>query len=269
MKRGQLGYTIIEVMLFLGISGSLLGIAFAGFNGKRSTTEFNQAMQEIEFKINQTFEDAQNGLYQNLANVKCDLSGVNSSGVPGYPRVYLSGGSQAGGNQNCVFLGRVLVFGGEADRNVLRTYSIIGKRDVTKHETKDLLPTVADINVLGEKSTLAYGVRVLRTPNAPLGKRNTNAIGAVNGLDDTRQRPALFTLSSYYSVTDALNNMNNQANYNGLSGNFALGKTGVNFVPKILCFERSDGGQVAQIDIGDNGQGLVTKLTMDTCEALP
>jgi hypothetical protein len=270
MKRGQFGYTIVEVMLFLGISGSLLAIAFTGFSSRRATTEFNQAMNDIEFKIKQTFEDAQNGLYQNLANISCDLSGVGPLGGGGYPRVSINAtGAEAGSGRECIYLGRVLVFGGEADRNIFRTYSIIGKRDLTLKQTKDVLPTVADINILGERGNLNWGVRVLSRPNAPAGKAVANVVGAVNGLDDTRQKPALFTLPGYLANVDAVTSMNVAASYNGLTGHYALGKSRVNFVPKIICFERSNGAQIAQIEVGATGQGLTTQLTMDRCEATP
>jgi hypothetical protein len=107
MKRGQLphGYTIVEVMIFLVVTGALLVSALALFNGQHRRTQYTQAIREMDSQIRAIANEVQSGYYPNLGNVQCTVSGSG----PSLQNVTTAKGS----NQSCIFLGRVIQFGSQ------------------------------------------------------------------------------------------------------------------------------------------------------------
>lgn len=267
---GQRGYTIIEVVLFMAISSSLLGIAFIGFRERQETTQFSQAMQDIQSSIQDTLNDTQNGFYFSATNTTCDLTGPGST-----PRVYSSSpatdNKRLGGDQNCVFLGKVLAFGTSADPSEYRVYTIVGDRQAGT-TTQLAEPTIAD--PLTNTKLLRWGARVLTrsnitSPPAPGPKIYTNIIGSINGLNTTRQLPVLFTGDNFkLDRPDQELYIETAAAYGDPpSGRLAIGDAAA-YTPAILCFESSDGSHEAQIEISPGGgQSLTVRLDFRDCEA--
>jgi type II secretory pathway pseudopilin PulG len=105
MKRGQMphGYTIIEVMIFLAITGALLVSALAIFNGQQSRTRFTQSLREIDAQIRAVATEVEAGYYPNNGRFRCVLSG-------NAPQLIV-GGVDQGSNRQCTFLGKSLQFG--------------------------------------------------------------------------------------------------------------------------------------------------------------
>lgn len=61
MSTKQKGYTVVEVMLFLAISGALLSVSIIGMNGQQNRLRFQQSMQDIEFRIRNTLNNVDQG----------------------------------------------------------------------------------------------------------------------------------------------------------------------------------------------------------------
>ncbi len=265
---GQRGYTIIEVVLFLAISSSLLGIAFVGFRDRQETTQFSQAMQDVQSSIQDTLNDTQNGFFLRATDTTCDLSGPGNT-----PRVYSDAtttGKNLGSDQSCIFLGKVLVFGTPANPSEYRVYTVVGDR-ATGTTTVLAKPTIAD--PLTNNKELRWGARVLDRANidppAPTPKIYTNVIGAINGLATTRQLPVLFTGDEFKTdrAAQELYIETALAYGNPPAGRLAIGDSAT-YTPAILCFERSDGRQQAQIEIAPGGgQSLTVRLDFRDCEA--
>lgn len=98
---GTFGYTIIEVMIFLAISGLTFIIAANFISGKEQKAEFNQGMHSIATEINGVINDVYNGSYPSLGT----LAGSTLPCLRGNP------GTLEGSNTNCVFMGKVMQFG--------------------------------------------------------------------------------------------------------------------------------------------------------------
>lgn len=78
VKGGQKGFTLIEIVLVLAISGMLFVIAFAGQRELRDRAQFDASVNKIVSSI----ADARN---EAIANVNLDGAGDGSTNVPGCP----------------------------------------------------------------------------------------------------------------------------------------------------------------------------------------
>jgi len=122
MKRtaGSRGYTIVEVMIFLVITGVLLASAMLVFRGRQERTQFNQGVREIDAQIRSIINETATGYYPNPNNINCTVptpgQGVN---------ITTSGAKAQGANEGCIYLGRVLQFTGN---DVYRAYTIVGQQ---------------------------------------------------------------------------------------------------------------------------------------------
>lgn len=99
----QAGFTIIETMIVLGVTGALFMLAFLAVNGKQNTTEFHQALNDIQSVIQQTISQVGAGEYGNTANFTCNGTGGSL--------VILAGVNNQGANTGCIFLGKAVQFG--------------------------------------------------------------------------------------------------------------------------------------------------------------
>ena len=58
-----LGFTIIEVMIFLAVSGVTFLIAAAFINGKEAQAEYSQGMNQVDVNIRTIINDVSDGNY--------------------------------------------------------------------------------------------------------------------------------------------------------------------------------------------------------------
>ena len=99
LKQGvDAGFTIVEVLAVLAVSGAILLSAILLVNGRQSQTQFTTAINNEKTQIQQTINDVINGYYPNNSNFSCS-NGVVSSGS-----------NNQGTNSGCIFLGKVLQF---------------------------------------------------------------------------------------------------------------------------------------------------------------
>lgn len=98
------GYTIIEVMIFLAVSGVMFLIAAAFVSGKQDQVQFRQSMNDINTQVQQVINNVINGYYPSGTSFTCSVSGTGSLSIT-------SGGNTQGTNAGCVFLGQVIQFG--------------------------------------------------------------------------------------------------------------------------------------------------------------
>lgn len=107
MKQGEqlTGFTIIEVMIVLAITGALLLVAILAVNGKQNTTEFIVAFQQAKLQINQTINEVNNGYYP------------------------ATSATLEGSDIDHTFLGLALQFGVKGtDPEQIQQYTVIGNR---------------------------------------------------------------------------------------------------------------------------------------------
>jgi len=119
---GSYGFTIIETMIVLGVSSFLLLMALVYVGGKQNSTEFYQAINQLQLQIQSTINDVTNGNYPGYTNFTCTPTSTGLSIV--------SGATGQGQNLGCIFLGKAIQFGvsnasGNQDMNI---YTIVGSQ---------------------------------------------------------------------------------------------------------------------------------------------
>lgn len=119
MRQNINGFTVIEVMIFLAISGLLIMIAFIGAGTSISHNRFVDGMRQTQAHIQQQYSDVQNGLNARLTGGSLP----SGCGVLGMDRV---------GANKCLLLGKLIVF--EAGLSSIKNYPVIATNDVTSQE---------------------------------------------------------------------------------------------------------------------------------------
>ena len=98
------GFTIIETLIVLTVSGALFVSATYFLSGDQDRTEFTQSIQAVQSQIQQVINEVESGSYANTNNFTC-------SGTASGPSLTTSGTDAQGSNTGCIFLGKVIQFG--------------------------------------------------------------------------------------------------------------------------------------------------------------
>ena len=112
------GFTLLEVTLFLAISGALGLIAFLGLGPRLRNVRFTQSVRLIENTINTQFTATETGQNSRPANFSCSISGGSLQIAAD------SGAGPAGSSTSCVINGKMVFFEGDK----MTFYSIVSRR---------------------------------------------------------------------------------------------------------------------------------------------
>ena len=77
LKTPLPGFTVIEVMIVLAVTGLLFISSVALISGKQNQTAFDQSIRQIQSQIQQIINEVSIGFYPNLGDVQCNGSGGN------------------------------------------------------------------------------------------------------------------------------------------------------------------------------------------------
>lgn len=122
--RSSFGYTIVESMIFLTITGMLLASVILLMGGHQQKSEFSSAVMDLDSKIQSVIGNVATGYYNNTGQTKCtlDSSGhivtLDNSGPAG----------SQGTNSGCVFIGQVIIFPA-VNENDVTVFSVAGLRN--------------------------------------------------------------------------------------------------------------------------------------------
>lgn len=133
MKRPSRGFTIVEVMLFLGITGLLVLIIFTGSGMLARQTRFSDSVYSLQSFVQRQYDEVVNGV--NL-----------SENAP-----LCAGGSTVAGARNCLLVGKLIQFGAESgDLSIVRSSSIVTRvtdiNDSTVPEGGTIYQKIAALN---------------------------------------------------------------------------------------------------------------------------
>lgn len=114
------GFTLLEVTLFLAVSGALGLIAFVGLGPRLRNVRFTQSVRLVENTINNQFTASTAGQNVRPANFSCAVVGVDL-------QISSGGSNPAGSSANCVINGKMVFFEGDK----MTFYSIVSRREPT------------------------------------------------------------------------------------------------------------------------------------------
>jgi hypothetical protein len=122
MKQVAMGYTIVELMIFLAVSGALFVMATILISGKQEAAGFSQAIRDFSSKVEDVISDVGDGYFPATNQYKC-TRGATYADKP----VITAASSEQGTNIDCTFLGKVLQFSRNSSK--VTVYSLVGLRE--------------------------------------------------------------------------------------------------------------------------------------------
>lgn len=123
MRKAKGGFTIVETLIFLAVSGAMFVIAFYGMRGQQDSVGFRQSLNGMEQKIREIFNNVDNGYFGNTGQYTCTAPGPSYRIVTPLP-ASTSGGGNSG---DCVFIGKTIDFNG-SDKSKMNIATLIGSR---------------------------------------------------------------------------------------------------------------------------------------------
>lgn len=128
----SLGYTIVEVLIFLAISGFMFVVAAVLVSGKQANAEFRQGINDINTQIRGIVNDVASGVYPALPDgYRC----ANVGGVVAIQAIGAGGTVEQGANNSCVDMGKVVQFMANGDGLSYYVYTVAGLRQNTDGST--------------------------------------------------------------------------------------------------------------------------------------
>jgi len=98
------GFTVIETLIVLTVTGVLLVSAIAMINGRQGKTQFLTSIHGVQQQIQEMINEVTAGRYPELTGYQCNLDAFHQ------PHFTVASGAQ-GTNEPCIFLGKTLELG--------------------------------------------------------------------------------------------------------------------------------------------------------------
>jgi hypothetical protein len=271
------GYTIVEVMIFLAISGFMFAASAVFISGKQSNAQFKQGMNDVNTELRGVIDNVANGFYPSNSNFKCVASG-------GKPTITTVTNTQ-GSNKGCVFIGKIIQFntydasGSNRDGTNYSVYSVAGLQSTDDTGTtlptsfKESAPTIINRSDVTETIHLHWGVELVKAYEGSA----SNTISGIGFFGSFRSGDASASgsqtvLSVAVPVSTDTNKQGKIDEVAAFVGNVSPGTstgdgkplddaTAAKPNPKVtLCF-KGGGDHYAAIYIGDdNSQRLTTRI---------
>lgn len=266
MKGGKKarGFTVIETMIVLAVTGGLFLAIAVTLSGRQQRTQFEQGINDIRAQLQQVINDVGTGFYPSLTNLRC------TAGASG--PVMVAGTTNQGENTGCIFMGKALQFGVTGtDPEQFLTYSVAGLQRTT---TGDEVTTYAQaqprvispasgagsVPDITEKKTLQYGLTTLWIRSNSV---NIGAFGFINKLA-TYSSGSIVSGSQQVDVVPINSTSLNTTQLAGAQSiNNNLVTSTINPTGGVqVCFVSGGTDQSGLITIGSNGRQLSVTLAI-------
>ena len=249
------GYTIFEVLIVLAVSTVMLASVIAMMSGRQGKAETNQAVRDLEARLQTTASDVASGYFPNGYTCTAATS-ITVAATP-----------NTGQNKGCISLGKAVVF----RAGDMRTIPMVGRRvgvtsgvDVT-NLTEATLTSISGRGTgpdATENYNFRYGLKVKKVVRLSDNTVNIGGIAFVPQLAGGTSNPIsgsrsvlLYEMSGTSPSTDP---------FNSDSGN-KIDTNGLTLLPggALICLE-SGNGQKAEITVGGNNSQTATAVMIDT-----
>jgi prepilin-type N-terminal cleavage/methylation domain-containing protein len=254
-NRQPLGYTILEVMIVLAISGVMFLIAATFVNGKQGNTAFKTGVNEMAASLQSIIEQVTDGQYGDTTNF-CHKLGNGDIQING------GGAHDQGTNQDCVFLGKILHFTSPQNTAAYDIYTIAGSRFANSSNLLASDPTQAhaqNVDYLSvnhdtpQSLELPHGIQINGGATTSYAIGFLQSLGNVDASTNTLTTGAQ-TISLYYVRSDSTAVQNTGFNPDNIKGNLIAAQSAR------ICL--TDGSRYAEIIIG-NGATTGSTLNVD------
>ncbi len=126
MKRGgeqqsAQGFTIVETLIVLAVTGSLFVMAALTINGRQNKTDFQVGVRGLKQQIQQIVNETVSGYYPNNTDFSCQAGAGNNV------KITDSSSNTQGSNSECVFGGKALALSVQ-NPTKYTVYSMAGRR---------------------------------------------------------------------------------------------------------------------------------------------
>lgn len=107
------GFTIVETLIVLAVTGMILASAIVLIGGRQARTQFTVGIGQVQQQVQQAISEVKNGYYPNNGNIKCQSGSTGPT--------LTAGSTGQGQNSGCIFLGKAMQFAplGRAGQMVL------------------------------------------------------------------------------------------------------------------------------------------------------
>lgn len=258
MRMPSNGYTVVEALMVVAISGALFASVTTLISGKQAETEFNTGVRDFENKLQDVLNDVATGVYPSADNIICTAPPAGGVSI-------VSGDKEQGTNDQCTFVGKAIQFspsGGDEQRGVMRSYTIVGKREFNDsgviREPKNVSeasPTLADSpDILSDSYSLNSSM-IFRDVQIG-GTGNVGGFAVLNSFgqtDSTKGSVVSGSSSTSLASLTGLGLNDNDAYSSVQSGVSALAPTSTINERILICIGDPGNGRRAAIAI--NGRG--------------
>ena len=236
----QAGFTIVEITLFMAITGLLFLVALVGTGNTIRTFRFTDTARSLEAFSQKQYDDIINGLNNRSADVSCNAGAINT------------GAGQEVGSSNCLLIGKLLVF--RQNSGAVNVYNVIGSEPASVNYAQ------SDNELISAFSPTTVTATATSTYNLPWGAqmsgfKRTSDNNAANGLllirSPKSSRIVSYTFKVPAAVPTSLSPYVNDANNLLKTTNF--------------CFKDAEGnGQQAHLRITNAPNQEAAKVLFNT-----
>lgn len=138
VRKSLAGFTIVEVLIVLAVTGGLFASAVTLLNGRQNKTDFYTAINDMQQQMQQVINETASGYYPGDNTFSCTPHGASN-----YPKIDTLGVSEQGTRNGCIFLGKVVQFGSPefTDPEKYTVWPIVGNQ---LDSSGDPVTTIAD-----------------------------------------------------------------------------------------------------------------------------
>lgn len=279
MKGGKTasGYTIVEVMIFLAVSGVLFVLAMVTINGQQRQANFAQGVRDFQAAMDDTVNDIRNGNFPDFGTAYTCTA--DSSNAPKFTGGGPTDTGTHGTHEKCTYLGKVAQFG--ASSNEVKVYTVVGRRvgAITEGDPKDFqdakptIPQGPGAPNFEENFTIPGGVEVtaVKVKKGPT-VYDVTAIGFFSAFTKTTvdNDPLNDNLVQVVPIfgSDTQNVLDILKGDSSVGYNSWLSRASADSSPDVvvICLRHGSVGKTAALIIGGNKSRSSTSLHIDDAD---